>query len=134
MTIREILETYTTVAVIGISAKPERPSHSVTKYLLHAGYGIVPVNPLLDNIFGLKCHPSLTDVPPELRNTIEVVNIFRKPDEVEPVVDQAIAIGAKVIWMQLGVTHDAAARKAEEAGLDVIQNRCIAVEHSRLKE
>ncbi len=133
MTIREILETYTTIAVIGISAKPERASHSVTRYLLHAGYTIVPVNPLLDEVFGLRCYPSLSDIPAELRNTIEIVDIFRKPAEVGPVVEEAIGIGAKVVWMQLGITHDAAARKAEEAGLDVIQNRCIAVEHGRMK-
>lgn len=132
MTIREILESFKHIAVIGVSEKRERPSHNVTKYLIHAGYTIYPVNPNLDSIFGITCHPSLPDIPSEARTKIEIVNIFRKPEEVEPIVDQAIATEAKVVWMQLGVTNEEAARKAGQAGLDVVQNRCIAIEHSRL--
>lgn len=132
MTIQEILESYKHIAVVGISEKSERPSHSVAKYLIHAGYTIYPVNPNLDKVFGLKCRPSLLDMPADLRRSIEIVDIFRKPKEVGPVVDQAIEIGAKVIWMQLGITNEDAARKAREAGLEVVQNHCIAVEHQHL--
>ncbi|UZJ40413.1 CoA-binding protein [Prosthecochloris sp. SCSIO W1101] len=132
MTIREILEVYTHVAVIGVSEKREKPSRSVAKYLIHAGYTIYPVNPNLNSVFGITCYPSLLEIPAEKRNLIEIVDIFRKSEDVEPIVDQAIEIGAKVIWMQLGITNDAASRKAEQAGLEVIQNRCIAVEHSLL--
>lgn len=132
MTIREILESFKHIAVIGVSEKRERPSHNVTKYLIHAGYTIYPVNPNLDSIFGITCYPSLPDIPSEARTKIEIVNIFRKPEEVEPIVDQAIVTEAKVVWMQLGVTNEEAARKARQAGLDVVQNRCIAIEHSRL--
>ncbi|UZJ39605.1 CoA-binding protein [Prosthecochloris sp. SCSIO W1102] len=132
MTIREILEVYKHVAVIGVSEKRGKPSRNVTKYLIHAGYTIYPVNPNLNSVFGITCYPSLLEIPSEKRNLIEIVDIFRKSEDVEPIVDQAIEIGAKVIWMQLGITNDAASRKAEQAGLEVIQNRCIAVEHSLL--
>jgi predicted CoA-binding protein len=132
MTIREILEVYKHVAVVGVSEKRGKPSHSVTKYLVHAGYTIYPVNPNLHSVFGIPCHPSLLEIPAEKRSLIEIVDIFRKPEDVESIVDQAIEIGAKVIWMQLGITNDAASDKAKEAGLEVIQNRCIAVEHNLL--
>lgn len=132
MTIREILESFKHIAVIGVSEKRERASHTVTKYLIHAGYTIYPVNPNLDSIFGITCYPSLLDIPCDARKKIEIVDIFRKPEEVGPIVDQAIEIGAKVVWMQLGVTNEGASRKAQEAGLEVIQNHCIAVEHNRL--
>lgn len=132
MTIREILESFKHIAVIGVSEKRERPSHNVTKYLIHSGYTIYPVNPNLDSIFGITCYPSLLDIPPDTREKIEIVDIFRKPEEVVAIVDQAIEIEAKVVWMQLGVTNEDASRKARQAGLDVIQNRCIAVEHNRL--
>ncbi len=132
MTISEILESFTHIAVIGVSEKRERASNTVTKYLIHAGYTIYPVNPNLQSVFGITCHPSLLDIPPDARRNIEIVNIFRRPEEVGPIVGQAIEIGAKVVWMQLGVTNEDAAHKARQAGLEVIQNRCIAVEHSRL--
>lgn len=132
MTIREILESFKHIAVIGVSEKRERPSHKVTKYLIHSGYTIHPVNPNLDSVFGITCYPSLLDIPPDTRGKVEIVDIFRKPEEIGAIVDQAIEIKAKVIWMQLGITNEDASRKARQAGLDVIQNRCIAVEHDRL--
>ena len=132
MTIREILESFRHIAVVGASEKRERPSHNVTKYLIHAGYTIYPVNPNLGSVFGITCYPSLPDIPPEKRKNIEIVDIFRKPEHVDRVVDEAIEIGAKVIWMQLGITNEEASRKAREAGLEVIQNHCIAVEHNHL--
>ena len=132
MTIREILESFRHIAVVGASEKRERPSHNVTKYLIHAGYTIYPVNPNLGSVLGITCYPSLPDIPPEKRKNIEIVDIFRKPEHVDRVVDEAIEIGAKVIWMQLGITNEEASRKAREAGLEVIQNHCIAVEHNHL--
>lgn len=132
MTIHEILESFRHVAVVGVSEKRERPSHNVTKYLIHAGYTIYPVNPNLGSVFGITCYPSLPDIPDDARRKIEIVNIFRKSEEVGPIVDQAIEIGVKAVWMQLGVTNEKAARKVQEAGLAVIQNRCMAIEHKRL--
>ncbi|MBC8044809.1 MAG: CoA-binding protein [Rhizobacter sp.] len=131
MTTKEILETYKTIAVVGISDKPERPSNSVTKYMLDSGYIIIPVNPAVKEVFGLKCYPSLRELPDELKKQVEIVDIFRKPDDVPSVVDDAIAIGAKVVWMQQGITNDDAAKKAKDAGLEVVQNRCVLVEHQR---
>ena len=132
MTIKEILESYKHVAVVGVSEKREKPSHNVTKYLIHAGYTIYPVNPNLERAFGITCYPSLLDIPDEQRKNIEIVDIFRKPEHVGRIVDDAIEVGAKVIWMQLGITQEEAARKASNAGLEVIQNHCIAVEHNHL--
>jgi uncharacterized protein len=108
MTIPEILKTYKTIAVVGVSDNPTRPSHTVTKYMLAQGYTIIPVNPTIESVFGLKCYPSLLALPDELKRAVEIVNVFRKPDDVPPVVDDAIAIGAKVVWMQLGITNQAA--------------------------
>ncbi len=132
MDIRTILTTCHHIAVVGLSDKPERPSNGVARYLIHAGYDLYPVNPAIDSVLGLKCWPSLTSIPEEKRRLIDLVVIFRKPGNVPPVVDEAIAIGARVVWMQLGITNDPAARKAREAGLEVVQNRCIAVEHQLL--
>ncbi|MFN3385226.1 MAG: CoA-binding protein [Candidatus Thermochlorobacter sp.] len=129
MTIPEILKAYKTIAVVGQSDKPDRPSYSVSRYMLAHGYRIVPINPNLTQVFNQPCYPSLLDLPSEIQRTIEIVNIFRKPANVLPIVDEAIAIGAKVIWMQLGITNEAARKKAESAGLIVVQNHCIAVDH-----
>lgn len=129
MTIPEILKAYKTIAVVGQSDKPDRPSYSVSRYMLAHGYRVVPINPNLTKVFNQPCYPSLLDLPSEIQHTIEIVNIFRKPDSVQPIVDEAIAIGAKVIWMQLGITNEAARQKAEAAGLIVVQNHCIAVDH-----
>jgi hypothetical protein len=102
--------------------------------MMQAGYTIYPVNPMIGEVLGLRCWPSLAAIPEEKRKLVEIVNIFRKPADVPPVVEEAIAIGAKVIWMQLGITNEAAAKRAQQAGLSVIQNRCIAVEHQQLLE
>lgn len=132
MDIRTILTSYRHIAVVGISDKRDRPSHAVTRYLMQAGYDIYPVNPVIRKVLGLECWPSLSSIPEEQRKLIEIVVIFRKPADVPPVVDEAITIGARVVWMQLGISNEPAAEKARKAGLDVVQDRCIAVEHQRL--
>ncbi len=132
MDIGSILTTFRHVAVVGISDRPDRPSNAVSRYLKDAGYELYPVNPSLDEVIGLKCWPSLSAIPEEKRKLIEMVVIFRKPADVPPVVDEAIAIGARVVWMQLGIANDGAAEKASKAGLEVVQNRCVAIEHQRL--
>ncbi len=128
-TIKDILTSFHNIAVVGISEKPERPSNMVARYLLQEGFTIYPVNPVLKEVLGITCFPSLSSIPAEQREKIEIVNIFRKSADVPPVVDEAIAIGAKVIWMQSGIANEDAAKKARNAGLLVVENRCIAVEH-----
>lgn len=125
----DILRTYKTIAIVGVSDNPTRPSYSVAKYMIQAGYTVIPINPNLENVFGLKCYPSLRELPDDLKKQVEVVNIFRKPQDVAPIVNEAIEIGAKAIWMQLGITNEEAAQKARKAGMDVVQNHCIAVDH-----
>ncbi len=133
MDIEKILATYRHIAIAGISDNPERPSNSIARYLMHAGYTIYPVNPSITKVFGMPCYPSLASLPEEMKKNVEIVTIFRKPSDVMPIVDQAIEIGAKVIWMQSGIVNEEAAAKASGKGLDVVQNRCIAVEHQRLR-
>ena len=133
MDIEKILETYRHIAIAGISDNPERPSNSIARYLMHAGYTIYPVNPSITEVFGMTCYPYLVSLPEEMRKNVEIVTIFRKPSDVMPIVDQAIEIGAKVIWMQSGIVNEEARAKATGKGLYVIQNRCIAVEHQRLE-
>lgn len=132
MTIENILRSFRNIAVVGLSDKPERPSNAVAAYMMRHGYTIYPVNPGVSEVFGLTSHSALSSMPEEIRSSIEIVNIFRTPSEVPAIVDEAIAAGARVIWMQLGITHEAAAQKAGKAGLTVIMNRCIAVEHQLL--
>lgn len=132
MDIRSILSTFRHIAIVGISDKPERPSNGVARYLMHAGYRIHPVNPMIGEVLGMRCWPSISAMPEAERRLLEVVVVFRKPADVPPVVEEAIAAGAKVVWMQLGITNAEAAAKAREAGLEVVENRCIAVEHQRL--
>jgi predicted CoA-binding protein len=127
-TVRDILEKSKVIAVVGLSPKPERDSHEVAKYLQDQGYRIVPVNPRADTILGEKSYPDLASIPEE----VDVVDIFRRSDDVPPVVDQAIAIGAKAVWMQLGIVNEGAAAKAREAGLGVVMDRCMLVEHRNL--
>lgn len=131
MTIEHILGSFRHIAVVGLSSKPERPSYSVAGYMMRKGYTIYPVNPGVREVFGLPSHPSLSSMPPEISDRIEIVTIFRTPVEVPAIVDEAIARGAKVVWMQPGAAHEAAASKAREAGLAVIEDLCIAVEHQR---
>lgn len=131
MIIPEILSKFKTIAVVGLSDKPEKPSNSVSKYMLEAGYTIIPINPMHEQVFGLKCYPSLLSLPDQLKSTVEIVNVFRKPSDVPPIIDEAIQMGAKAVWLQLGITHEASAEKARLNGLEVVQNRCILVEHQR---
>ena len=128
--IREILEKYRVVAVVGLSTKPERDSHHVAAYLKEAGYEIIPIHPATDVILGERTYPKLTDVPAE--RGVEIVDIFRRPDRVMPHVEEAIAIGAKVVWFQEGIINNEAADRAREAGLQVVQNRCMLKEHKNI--
>jgi predicted CoA-binding protein len=126
--IAQILKSAKTIAVIGASLKPERPSHWISKYLKEHGYKVIPVNPGHTEILGDKCYKSLSEVP----GPVDIVDIFREPGAVPAIVDEAIAKKAKVVWMQEGIVHNAAAEKARRAGLLVVQNKCIYQEHARL--
>ena len=125
--IKEILEKNKVVAVVGLSPKPERDSHKVAKYLQDHGYRIVPVRPKAKEILGEQAYASLKDIP----FPVEVVDIFRKVDAIPGIVDEAIDIGAKVVWMQLGLAENQSAQKAREAGLQVVMNKCLKIEHNR---
>jgi predicted CoA-binding protein len=125
--ILELLKKYKTVAVVGLSSNRMRPSYEVTEYMKSAGYRIIPVNPNEREVLGEKSYARLEEVP----GKIEIVNIFRRAEEVAPVVDSAIRIGAKVVWMQQGIEHEAAAEKARAAGLVVVEDSCILIEHRR---
>ena len=126
----EVLE-YESIAVVGCSASPGKEAHQVPKYLSEHGYTVIPVNPYADKIFGRHAYDTLTDV----EETVDVVDIFRPSEEVAGIVDEAIAReDVKVVWMQLGITDDDAAAKAEEAGIDVVQDMCMKIEHDRLVE
>jgi hypothetical protein len=127
--IPHILAHCRTVAVVGLSPKPDRDSYAVSRYMQAQGWHIVPINPNASSILGETAYPSLEEAA--CHHRIELVNVFRKSAEVPPVVDAAIAIGAQAIWLQMGVVHDAAAQKARAAGLRVVQNKCLMVEHRR---
>jgi predicted CoA-binding protein len=122
-----ILETYKRIAMVGLSANPFRPSHFAAIYMLAHGYDVTPVNPRETEILGRCSYASLRDVP----GPIEIVDIFREPAAVPDIVEDAIARGAKVIWMQLGVINAKAAARAREAGLEVVMDRCVKIEHAR---
>jgi predicted CoA-binding protein len=128
--LRALLTGARTIAVVGASNEPWRPSFGIMRYLQRAGYRIIPVNPFLagQTVHGEAFHASLRDVA----ERVDLVNVFRRPDAVEAVVDDAIAVGAPAIWMQRGVRNEAARAKAEAAGLAVVMDRCISVEHARL--
>jgi predicted CoA-binding protein len=126
----QILDTYRIVAVVGLSPDAERASFRVASYLKEQGYRIIPVNPKLSQILGEVCYPELTSI----REPVEVVDIFRRAEEAPGIVDQAIAIGARVIWMQEGIVNEAAAQKAREAGLLVVMDRCMRKEHLKATE
>jgi predicted CoA-binding protein len=125
----EILESYRVIAVVGLSPNPERTSHHVCSYLKEQGYRIIPVNPTTTEALGEVCYPDLISVP----EGVEVVQVFRRSEDVPPVVDQAIKIGAKAIWMQEGIANDEAALKARQAGLLVVMDRCMLKEHRHMK-
>lgn len=126
--IREILETGKTIAVVGLSSRRFRASNRVSEYMQSVGYRIIPVNPKETEVLGEKAYPSLDEVPEK----IDIVNIFRRSEYVPEIVEAAIRKGASAIWMQEGVAHEAAARRAEAAGLDVVMDRCVLQEHMRL--
>ena len=128
MTIKEMLETYRTIAVVGLSSRPYRASHGVSRYMQRAGYRIIPVNPLETEVLGEKSYASLDDVP----ESFEIVDIFRRAQFVPDIVEAAIRRKAKVIWMQQGVVHEAAAERARAAGLEVVMDLCILQEHMAL--
>lgn len=127
-TLRRILERNRTIAVVGLSASWFRPSFFAAKYLKDHGYRIIPVNPAYGEVLGQRCYPSLEEIP----EPVDVVDVFRKPEDVPPIVEDAIRIGAKVVWMQIGVIHEPAAERARGAGLEVVMNRCMKIEHARL--
>jgi uncharacterized protein len=122
-----ILETYKRIAMVGLSSNPFRPSHFAAIYMISEGYDVTPVNPREAEVLGRRSYASLREVP----GPIEIVDIFREPAAVPDIVEEAIAVGAKVIWMQLGIIHEQAARRATEAGLEVVMDRCVKIEHAR---
>ncbi len=126
--LRRILQETRTIAVVGLSANWHRPSNFAAKYMLDHGYRVIPVNPVYPEVLGQKCYPSLRDIP----ERVDMVDVFRRPDEVLPIVDDAIAIGARSLWLQLGVINDEAVRRAEAAGLEVVMDRCVKIEYARL--
>lgn len=128
-TIAELVRTPRTVAVVGLSPKPHRDSFKVAQYLQRQGWRIVPINPNASEILGEKVYRSLSEAA--AHETIELVDVFRNSEDVPPVVMEAIAIGAPAIWLQLGIRHDAALAKAQAAGLQTVQDKCLLVEHAR---
>ncbi len=129
----EIIKSARTIAVVGCSPKEYRPSNTVARYLIEQGYAIVPVNPKHDMILGVKAYPDLLAAR-ESEGPIDIVDIFRAPENVPPHVDEAIEIGARLIWMQVGVVHEEAALKARGAGITVVMDLCLATEHRKLKQ
>lgn len=126
--LRRILQENRVIAVVGMSSNEQRPSHRVAKYLMDHGYTVVPVNPAEQEILGLKCYASLEEIPQK----VDIVDCFRKSADIPPLAESAIAIGAKVLWLQLEIVNEAAAQRASAAGLDVVQNLCIKIEHAQL--
>ena len=127
-TLRRILGTYRVLAVVGLSADWYRPSYFAAKYMQEHGYRVIPVNPKYAEILGEKCYPSLKAIPEK----VEIVDVFRKTADVPPVAEEAIAIGARVLWQQLGVRNEAFAGRARAAGLETVMDRCVKIEHARL--
>ena len=127
-TLRRILKQSHTIAVVGLSANWWRPSYFAAKYMQEHGYRVIPVNPAYPEVLGEKCYASLRDIPEK----VDIVDCFRKSEEIPPIAEEAIAIGAKVLWMQIGVINHAAADAARAAGLEVVMDRCVKIEHARL--
>lgn len=135
-TINEILEKYKVVAVVGLSKEPGKDSHRVSAYLKQHGYRIIPVNPFADEVLGEKSYPSLLEIPPEIQRNIEIVDVFRPSKDVPPIMEQAIQLRQKngkpfVVWMQLGIVNEEAAKAGRCAGLIVVMDKCLMVEHHR---
>lgn len=127
-TLRQVLKENRTIAVVGLSADWNRPSYFAAKYMQERGYRIIPVNPKYPEILGEKCYPDLKSIP----EPVDIVDVFRKPEDCVPIAREAVAIGAKVFWMQLGVINEEARQIAEAAGLTVIEDRCVKIEYARL--
>jgi len=127
-TLRRILETSRTIAVVGLSANWYRPSFFAAKYMMEHGYRIIPVNPQYTEVLGQKCYAALRDIPEK----VDIVDCFQKTERILPLAEDAIAIGAKVLWQQIGVVNGEADRKARAAGLDSVMDRCVKIEHGRL--
>ncbi len=135
--VKEILTKYRTVAIVGLSRDPSQDSHRVAEYLKDHGFRIVPVNPFAEEVLGEKSYKNLSEMPPEVQRTLEIINIFRPPADVPPIVEQAVQLRKlysvpRVVWMQLGIVNDQAAETAKEAGLTVIMDRCIMREHRNI--
>ena len=128
--LRRILGTCRTIAVVGLSPQWHRPSFFAAKYMQEHGYRVVPVNPTAKEILGQRCYPSVTEAAEE--HPIDLVDCFRRSEDIAPIAEEAIAIGAKCLWMQIGVIDEASAAKARQAGLDVVMDRCVKIEHARL--
>ena len=123
----EILSKCRTIAVVGLSPSPYRASNGVAAYLIRAGYDVIPVNPNYDEVLRRKCYPSLRDIPVP----VDMVDVFRNPAHLLPIVEDTIAIGAKILWLQLGVINDRAIERARQAGLQIVVDRCLKIEHMR---
>ncbi len=128
MDLASIIRNSRIIAVVGLSDNPQRPSYGVASYLMEHGYRIIPVNPNLSEWKGIRAYPSLLEIPEK----IDIVDIFRKSEFVEAIVGEAITIGAKTIWMQLGVINEEAAEKARNAGLEVVMDKCMKIEHMKI--
>lgn len=126
--LRRVLQGNRVIAVVGLSPSWNRPSYFAAKYMLEHGYTVIPVNPGANEILGQKCYPDLAAIPEK----VDMVDVFRKPEDVMPIADEAIRMGAKCLWLQLGVIHREAAAKAAAAGLDVVMDRCVKIEYARL--
>lgn len=127
-TLRRILGEYRSIAVVGLSQNWHRPSNFAAKYMQEHGYRVIPVNPMYEEVIGEKCYPNLTAI----EEPVDIVDCFRKPADLPPILAEAIAIGAKCLWLQLGVINLDVARAAEAAGMDVVMDRCVKIEHARL--
>lgn len=126
--LRHVLEQSSSIAVVGLSHNKHRASYTTARFMQDHGYRIIPVNPNYTELLGEKCYPNLRSIP----EPVDIVNCFRRAEDIPPIADDAIAIAAKVLWMQLGIVNEAAAARAENAGLQVIMNRCISIEYNRL--
>jgi len=126
--LRRVLAQSRTLAIVGLSGNWYRPSYFAAKYMQDHGYRVIPVNPNYDEVLGQRCYPALADIP----EPVDLVDCFRKPDEMPALAGETVAIGAKVLWMQLGIRNDEAARTASDAGLAVVMNRCVKIEHARI--
>ena len=131
-TLRRILRENRVIAVVGLSANWYRPSYFAAKYMMEHGYTIIPVNPAYAEVLGQQCYASLREAAEKCAMKVDIVDCFRKTAEIMPIAEDAIAIGAKVLWQQLGVRNEGAARKAQGAGLDTVMDRCVKIEHARL--